>query len=140
MPFLLLWHPRVVGGVNPAPTIPMGGAGYPVDWQGKRRKKTLADQPNEHLRQILDRVVAEYYGEIIDADLPKSVKAEAADVVRPFVDKQARGARIPQPARVDWEALQRDADAVSALVRIWSDEIVRQDIDDDDDEFFMMMH
>ena len=31
-----------------------GGAGYPVDWQGKRKKLTLKQQPNKHLKKILD--------------------------------------------------------------------------------------
>lgn len=30
------------------------GAGYPVDWQGKRKKLTLKQQPNKHLKKILD--------------------------------------------------------------------------------------
>ncbi len=30
------------------------GAGYPVDWQGKRKKLTLKQQPNKHLRKLLD--------------------------------------------------------------------------------------
>lgn len=122
----------------PAPDIPMGGAGYPVDWQTKRRKRTLQEQPEKHLRHILDTVVAEYYGEIIESDLPKSVKAEAADIVRPFAEN--RGARIPKVARVDWEALQRNADAVGSIIRLWNEEVARQDVDDDDDELFMMMH
>ena len=30
------------------------GAGYPVDWQGKRKKLTLKQQPNKHLKKLLD--------------------------------------------------------------------------------------
>ena len=30
------------------------GAGYPVDWQGKRKKLTLKQQPNKHLKKMLD--------------------------------------------------------------------------------------
>jgi hypothetical protein len=30
------------------------GAGYPVGWQGKRKKLTLKQQPNKHLRKLLD--------------------------------------------------------------------------------------
>jgi hypothetical protein len=32
------------------------GAGYPVGWQGKRKKLTLAQQPNKHLKKLLDDV------------------------------------------------------------------------------------
>ena len=39
-----------------------GGAGYPVYWQGKRRKRRLEDQPNLHLKKVLDDVVNELSG------------------------------------------------------------------------------
>lgn len=120
-------------------TLLTGGSGYPVDWQGKRRKPTLADRPNEHLRQILDRVVSEYYGEIVASDAPQAVKAEAGKLVKPFADKKGRYKAVPKPAEVDWVALQRDADAVSAILRIWSEEVSQNDIEDDDTEFFMLM-
>ena len=32
------------------------GAGYPVGWQGKRKKLTLKQQPNKHLKKMLDDV------------------------------------------------------------------------------------
>lgn len=112
-----------------------GGAGWPVDWQGKRRKLTLEEQPEKHLRHILDKVVAEYYGEIIESDLPKAVKAEAANVVRPFVARGDSGARVPKSAKVDWAALERNAKAVGELFRIWNERVV----DDDEEEFLLLM-
>ena len=112
----------------------MGGAGWPVDWQRKRRKLTLEEQPEKHLRWILDKVVAEYYGEIIDSDLPKAVKAEAANVVRPFVARSDSGARVPKVAKVNWDALQQDAKAVGELLRIWNERLA----DDDDEEFLLL--
>jgi hypothetical protein len=129
-------------GTPPVPpdNLPMGGAGYPVDWQTKRRKRTLKEQPEKHLRAILDRVVAEYYGEIVASDAPQAVKAEAGKLVKPFADKQARFKFVPPVAQVDWKALQRDSDAVAAIIRIWSDEIAQRDIDEDDDDILMMMH
>lgn len=110
-----------------------GGAGYPVDWQVKRRKLRLEEQPEKHLRYILDQVVAEYYGEIVESDLPKPVKAEAAAVVRPFAKN--KGARTPQVESVDWKALQADVTAVNRLIRIWNDELAA----DEDDELILMM-
>tara|TARA_R110000868_G_scaffold201579_5_gene449078 strand:- start:64 stop:507 length:444 start_codon:yes stop_codon:yes gene_type:complete len=125
------------GSIPPTPTDEVaGGAGYPVNWQGKRRKLTLEEQPEKHLRHILDQVVAEYYGEIVEADVPNSVKAEAAKIVRPFVAKQAQGQRVPKVSAIDWAALQRDISAVSALVRVWSDEVAQED---DDDEILLML-
>jgi hypothetical protein len=127
---------------QPEPPVPDGlfpGAGYPVDWQVKRRKLTLKERPEAHLRSILDKVVAEYYGEILDSEAPKTAKAEAATAVRPFVQRDARGSRIPAPAKVDWEKLELDASAVATLVRIWREEVSRQDADEDDDDFIFMM-
>ena len=120
---------------------PSGGAGYParINWQGKRRSKTLAEQPNLHLRQILDRAVSEFYGEIVDADLPKSVKTEAANLVKPFADKKARYKAVPKPAEVDWKALERDAEAVAALIGLWNAELAAKAADEDDDETILML-
>ena len=122
--------------VDAANTGVAGGAGWPVDWQGKRRKLTLEEQPEKHLRHILDKVVAEYYGEIVEADVPKAVKAEAAQIVNPYVEK-SRQTRVPKVDAIDWVALQRDVDAVSALMNLWSDEIAKEN--EDDDELLLMM-
>ena len=121
-------------GIDEGETIPQGGAGYPVYWQGKRRKRKLEDQPLRHLDYILDKVVAEYYGDIVESDLPKAVKREAAEVVEPFVERKTRG--IPKPANIDWVALQRDADAVGTILQIWHEEL--QEIEEEED--LMMMH
>lgn len=44
-----------IGDVDVLSVIPgTGGAGYPVDWQGKRKKLTLKQQPNKHLKKLLD--------------------------------------------------------------------------------------
>lgn len=136
------WKGASGGAVPPVPDEGVaGGSGYPVNWQGKRRKRTLKEQPEKHLRAILDRVVSEYYGEIVEADLPAKVKKEAAAIVKPFADKEARYKSVPPVAQVDWTALQRDAEAVAAILRIWSDELAQRDIDvDDDDTILMMMH
>lgn len=127
-------------GVSPASDIPMGGSGHPsVYWQGKRKKRTLQQQPEKHLRHILDRVVAEYYGEIVDADVPASVKAEAGKLVKPYADKKGRFKSVPTVEQIDWNAVQQNADAVGAILRIWSDEIERRARDDDDDEAILLL-
>lgn len=135
-----VWESKGSAGSAPS-TIPMGGSGYPatVNWQGKRKRATLAERPNEHLRQILDRAVAEYYGEIVNADLPKSVKTEAANLVKPFADKAARYKALPKPAEVNWAALERDANAVAALLGLWSAELAAKVALDDDDDFLLMV-
>jgi hypothetical protein len=131
----------IVIGSQPIPDAPStsnAGAGHPVDWQVPRRKRTLKEQPEKHLRHILDKVVAEYYGEILESDAPRTAKAEAANAVRPYVSKDSNGARLPKPARVDWERLQLDADAVATLIAIWNAEVAKEG-DEDDEEFFLMM-
>lgn len=115
------------------------GSGRPVDWQGPRRKLKLKEQPEKHLRSILDKVVAEYYGELVSAEIPKSVKAEAADVVRPYVSKDSRGNRVPQPDKVDWQSLEANASAVAAIIGLWNQEIRRYENEDDDDDAILMM-
>jgi hypothetical protein len=122
----------VVEGVYP-------GSGHPVDWQGKRKKPTLREQPEKHLRSIFDKVVAEYYGEIIESEVPQRVKAEAGNAVRPYVAKESSGARIPKSEKVNWEALELDAKAVGEIIRIWREQISRSEDDDDDDDAILML-
>jgi hypothetical protein len=114
----------------------MGGAGHPVYYQGKRKKRKLEDQPNKHLQWILDRTIAEYYSEIIEADVPKSVKQEVGEVVRPYIERKAKG--IPQRSNIDWQALQQNADAVGTILQIWNEELRANDLEEDDEEFLIM--
>jgi formylmethanofuran dehydrogenase subunit C len=124
--------------VPPATDILQGGAGYPVYWQGKRRRKRLEDQPNLHLRKILDDVVNELYGELTDDDVPQEVQAQAAQLVKPFVDRADRKVAIPLPSAVDWSALERDAKRVRALIRLWREQEWERQILDEDDFMLMM--
>lgn len=114
--------------VQPAATT--SGSGHPVYWQGKRKKRKLVDQPNKHLEYILHKVVSEYYRDIVESDLPKEVKKEAAKVVRPFVDKKVQG--IPKTNSVDWIALQRESDRIGLLLEIWNEELIAAEIDDEE--------
>lgn len=124
--------------VPPTPNpIPQGGSGHPVYHQGKRKKLTLKDRPSDHLNDIFRRVVAEHYGQIVESDLPKSVKAEAAAIVKPFAKTKKR---VPSVMQVDWDALDRDAAAVSAILALWNNEIAQQAIDDDDEDILMLMN
>jgi hypothetical protein len=115
---------------TPTPDVPRSGGVY---WQYIGRKKRRREFPS--VNEILDRAVSEYYAEIIDSDLPKEAKKEAAAVVRPFVDKRVQG--IPTPASVDWQALQENAERVGLLIRIWHEELLARDIDDEDELLLM---
>lgn len=129
------------GSTDVAPSIPIGGSGYPVDWQGKRRKLSLKEQPDKHLRHILDRVISEYYAEVVNADgVSQEAKKEVAQVVKPYADKKGRFKAVPAAAQIDWAALESNASAVSAILQIWSEEVKKNDIDDDDDTMMMLMH
>lgn len=123
----------------PGSTRPPGGAGYPVGiyWQGKRRKKRLIDQPNLHLKKILDDVVRELYGEISE-DAPADVQAKAAKLVKPFVAGKAKKLAVPPESAVDWSALERDGNRVQALVALWRKQEIEREIEDEDEYMLMV--
>ena len=115
-----------------------GGSGYPVYWQGKRRKKRLEDQPNLHLKKVLDDVVNELYGELTEDDVPPAVQAKAAKLVKPFVAQKDKKLAIPPPAAVDWAALERDATRVRQLIALWRKQ--EEDVEiEAEDEYLLMM-
>ena len=120
--------------------ILQGGSGYPatIYWQGKRRKKRLSDQPNLQLRKLLDTVVAEYYGDLVESDVPQSVKEQAAKIVKPFVQRAAKLQAVPPVEKVNWKALQRNASQVRELLNLWKREILAREIDAED-EYLMLV-
>ncbi len=115
-----------------------GGSGYPVYWQGKRRKRRLEEQPNLHLKKVLDDVVNELYGELTEDDVPPAVQAKAAKLVKPFVAKKSKTLAIPPVAAVDWAALERDATRVRQLIALWRKQ--EEDVEiEAEDEYLLMM-
>ena len=128
------------GAVAPAPTVTFGpgGAGYPVDWQGKRRKKRLEDQPNLHLKKVLDDVVNELYGELTEDDVPQEVQVKAAKLVKPFVKKNDKKLAIPPEAAVDWQALEKDAARVRQIIALWRKHELEVEIEAEDEYLLMM--
>lgn len=115
-----------------------GGSGYPVYWQGKRRKRRLEEQPNLHLKKVLDDVVAELYGELTEDEVPPEVQAKAAKLVKPFVKKTDKKLAIPPEAAVDWQALEKDAARVRQLVALWRKHEVEAEIDAEDEYLLLM--
>lgn len=115
-----------------------GGSGYPVYWQGKRRKRRLEEQPNLHLKKVLDDVVNELYGELTEDDVPPAVQAKAAKLVKPFVAQKDKKLAIPPPAAVDWAALERDATRVRQLIALWRKQ--EEDVEiEAEDEYLLLM-
>lgn len=104
----------------------------------KRRRLTLEEQPTKHLNYVIDKVAAEYYGELIAKDMPQSVRKAAAEAVRPFV--KAKVKQVPAIRKVDWKALEEDRAAVERIMILWTKYIELQSILDDDDDFFMLLH
>jgi hypothetical protein len=117
--------------------IPMGGSGHPVDWQGKRRKNTFADEPNRHLEHILDRVVSELYGEVLDA-APQPAKLEAKATVKPFTIAKTKG--VPSVSNVDWKALEQDLEAVRAIRDLWLREVALRNEEEEVALLWLTMH
>ena len=130
------------GEAPPAPTpttvVGPGGSGYPVYWQGKRRKRRLEEQPNLHLKKVLDDVVNELYGELTEDDVPPAVQAKAAKLVKPFVAQKDKKLAIPPPAAVDWQALEKDAARVRQIIALWRKHELEVEIDAEDEYLLMM--
>ena len=86
-------------------------------YQGKRKPDRLIDLPNKHLDSILAEVEAEVlYREI--AEETRVLPDAARQAVAPFTKSEAAK---PQVESVDWQALDRDAESVGTLLRIWMD-------------------
>lgn len=115
-----------------------GGSGYPVYWQGKRRKRRLEEQPNLHLKKVLDDVVKELYGELTEAEVPKEVQVKAAKLVKPFVKKTDKKLAIPPEAAVDWQALEKDAARVRQIIALWRKHELEVEIDAEDEYLLMI--
>jgi hypothetical protein len=117
-------------GATPVPptpsTTPNTGGVY---YQGLRKKRIHKPRFDE----VINKAVSDIYAEIINADLPKSVKREAAQVVKPYSTTTG----IPAPSKIDWKALETDAKRVQLLLQIWSDELLQREIDDED-EFLLL--
>lgn len=111
-----------------------GGAIYPVYYQGRRkRKRKLEDFPNRHLDFILDKVVSEIFGEIVDAQVSTEIKADAYEIVAPFIREEPNNT-----FQVDWKALQKDFQRVNHLIYLWQEEILSREIDDEDELLLLM--
>jgi hypothetical protein len=120
-------------------TVPgPGGSGYPVYWQGKRRKRRLEEQPNLHLKKVLDDVVAELYGELTEDDVPKAVQAKAAKLVKPFVEQKSKKLAIPPESAVDWTALERDASRVRQIIALWRKQEFDAEIEAEDEYLLLV--
>jgi hypothetical protein len=101
------------------------GAGHPtVYWQtGRKKRLRRAD-----LDLLLDRVIQEYYEEIVDKGSESSAE-KAARIVKPFAEDRA-----VIPRQVDWMALEADLKRVKMLLALWKEEV-----EDDEDEDLLLI-
>lgn len=78
----------------------------------------------------MDRVVSEYYAELTDEDVPKAIKTEAAKIVKPYAnDKKA------VPEKINWAALQQDAETMIRLLELYQRE---RELEDDEERWMML--
>lgn len=108
-----------------------GGGGGRIYYQGKGRayKRGTLDK---QIDKILDDVIAErVYRGVVEAGEGKAV----AKAVKPHTESRAA---VPAPERVDWDALARDADAVSLLLQTWRRIEREREIAEDDEEWMLM--
>jgi len=117
---------------EPAPLPPQTGGG------GGRWLPKRSNRAERRARAIyISHEPSYYYQQIINSEAPKSVKKEAAAVIRPYVEKRAK--IIPRVSSVDWQRLADDIYAVQQLFRIWREEVRQREIDEDDEEILMLL-
>lgn len=122
-----IFNDEIFNTAEEVAAFPVGGSGYPAPHGSWKRKRL-----GQHVSEWID----ELYAELTEPEVPKAVTAKAVAIVKPYVGAGAKA--VPQPQVIDWKALERDAEKVSALLALWTDEMERQAILDDDDEIVML--
>lgn len=105
-------------------SFPVGGGGGRIWYQGKRRKRLLIEQPERHLKSILNQVEAE----VLYREAVKDKPEEAAAIVRPFSKSEAAE---PPVQSVDWTALEQDRERVGKLFHLWFQRMQRKRRDEE---------
>lgn len=54
---------------------------------------------------------------------PLRTKKQAAKIVRPHIVSSVKSVSIPPASIIDWNALERDAARVSALLSLWQEQM-----------------
>jgi hypothetical protein len=102
----------------------LAGAGYPVF-----QKKKFVRKPS--IKEILDVAMAEIYEAGTEKNVDKDTKLAFAKIVKPFTKSKAK---IPEAESVNWVALQKDAEKVDQLFKLWHQQI------DDDNQMILMAY
>lgn len=93
----------------------VGGAGHTsisafVLPTGKKRKKNIEDDITRSMREIYDGIIEQ---------ASQKTKKQAAKIVKPFVADEVKAIAVPPASIIDWQAMERDAARVSALLALW---------------------
>lgn len=120
-------------GIPPIPVVTTGGAGAGRPIYKRRKWREIKDTLEEGLQEA--------YADLLRQKLPPGVVTEAASLVKPFADKEARRKTIPRRSEIDWEAMARDAELARQLIDIHARYVTRiafERLLEDEDEFLMM--
>lgn len=99
------------GGTGEQPST--AGAGYPVDWQGKRRKLKLKERPRAHLDAILEKVVADYRAAKVPPAVIERATAEAKAVLEEMEVEVAEDNEV----EADLQSIQQESSVVRGIMR-----------------------
>lgn len=102
------WGTTAATPVEPTPSRGGGGGGGGGFWLShKKRWKYLVDN-------WVDETLREKYEALLE--VPEA-KAQAAKVVKPFAETRAK---TPQPATIDWAAVEASAQATARLIELYN--------------------
>lgn len=121
MSLLLLFNQSVTSPVEVVAAV-TGGSGYAVYGKFIRPKS---------IKEFLDIAMEDIYEEATKKDVPQEKRIEFAKIVKPYTESKAR---VPEVQSIDWVALQKDADRVESLLKLWQQQI------EDEDEMLLMAY
>lgn len=121
-------------GQSGYPDADTSGAGWPI-YPLKPRKK---QKPHVRIDDIIERSMREIYEGVIE-EAPQKVRKQAARIVRPYMEKGAKPATIPQSSAIDWMGLERDAERVSALLSIWQEQMEAREEAREEEEILLLL-
>lgn len=111
-----------------------GGAGHPgsayVLPTGKRIKKRIDDNINDAVRELYEELTQ---------TATQQIKKQAAKIVRPHIVVGAKQETIPVSSNIDWKSLERDADRVTALLKLWQEQIDLLELAEEEEEMLLLI-
>lgn len=112
---------EVIADVFPGSGYPVSAAYISTHGVSKKRKHPFETDI------ALQMQVA--YDELLGKAKPQ-VKKQAAKIVRPYIENGVKPITLPPADVIDWQALEKDAQRVSALLELWQAEM--QELEDEE--------